>query len=70
MFSMTNLLRRVFNSDPYSVTDVRVSDYVHWNVIERDQAIIIHSCEKEQNQMSFEILLYRETPPNSASAFW
>lgn len=61
LLSLANtLVKKVFNVEPDQVVEVKVEDYVHYDIVTRDESLILHSYAKETSQLNYEIVLHRE----------
>ena len=61
LLSLANtFVRRVFPLEPFTVTEVRIEDYVHHDILDREDSLIYHQYTSEQSQVNYEIVLYKE----------
>ncbi|KAJ6216443.1 hypothetical protein RDWZM_007600 [Blomia tropicalis] len=53
-------VRNVFSKEPYTVLEVRIEDFVHHDIIDRNESIILHSYMGEGRVVNYEIVLHKE----------
>ena len=60
------LVKRVFTVEAFSVIEVRIEDYVHYDIIDREDSLILHKYENSESQVTFEIVLHKENQARNA----
>ena len=53
-------LTKVFSLEPYSVVEVKIEDYIHYDIVAREESLILYNYCDNKNQNNYEILLHRE----------
>lgn len=64
-----SFVKKVFQTDPFAVNEVRTNNYVHFDILARDDfksLLIVHTYINEQNQAIYEIVLHNENKPDYA----
>ena len=61
-----NFLTRVFALETYSVAEVRIEDYLHYDILAREDSLILHSYSNETSKENFEIVLHKENQSRNA----
>lgn len=70
LFSFAStFVKRAFYNDPFTVTEVRIEDYLHYDIVDRSYALIIHSYVNENAQTNYEIVLNKENQTKTAYRF-
>jgi len=67
ILSLANtFVRRVFTVEPFTVTEVRVEDYTHYDILGREDSLIYHRYSNSSSRENFEIVLHKENQSRSA----
>ncbi|OTF73258.1 heterotrimeric G protein alpha subunit B-like protein, partial [Euroglyphus maynei] len=53
-------LTKVFALEPFSVVEVKIEDYNHYDIMTREETLILYSYCDNKNRNNYEILLHRE----------
>lgn len=64
--NFASFVKKVFAVDTFTVIEVKIEDYIHYEIVDREDSLILHKYEGDNAQINFEIVLHKANQTRNA----
>lgn len=64
--NFASFVKKVFAVDTFTVIEVKIEDYIHYEIVDREDSLILHKYDGDNAQINFEIVLHKANQTRNA----